>query len=228
MAAPALTPAEKAVAPDPGETGMLTLMQWLSPAFPLGSFAWSHGLEWAIARGIIHDAGSLHGWLADVVEYGSGRNDAILLALALAEGANHAALTGWAKALAPARERLAETLAQGTAFTATTNALTGRACPPAPLPVALGRAAAGLGVAPVRVVALYLHSFVSALVQAGVRFLPLGQTEGQQVLARLHAPIARVAARAVTAGLDDLASAGFGSDMAAMQHETMDVRLFKS
>jgi len=214
---------EAALAPD---SALMVLVQWLSPAFPVGGYAYSHGLEWAISAGLIKDAAGLQGWLADVITHGSGRSDAVLLALALAPGADHAALAAYASALAPARERLTETLGQGRAFTLATNALLGADHPPAPLPVAVGRAAASLGLPVERVLALYLHSFASTLVQGAVRFVPLGQTEGQQVLAALHPVISRVAGWAATAGLDDLGSAGFGSDMAAMAHEGMEVRIF--
>ncbi|AMY69399.1 urease accessory protein UreF [Frigidibacter mobilis] len=216
---------ETAPAPD---SALMTLVQWLSPAFPVGGYAYSHGLEWAISAGLIRDAAALQGWLADVIGFGSGRSDAVLLALALAPGADHAALAAYAGALAPAKERLTETAEQGRAFTLATNALLGAEHPPAPLPVAVGRAAAGLGLPVERVLALYLHSFASSLVQGAVRFVPLGQTEGQQVLASLHPVISQVASWAATAGLDDLGSAGFGSDMAAMAHEGMEVRIFRS
>ncbi|GGH45780.1 urease accessory protein UreF [Frigidibacter albus] len=217
--------AEAALAPD---SALMTLVQWLSPAFPVGGYAYSHGLEWAISAGLVADAAGLQGWLADVIAHGSGRSDAVLLALALAPGADHAALAAYAGALAPAKERLTETLEQGRAFTLATNALLCADHPPAPLPVAVGRAAAGLGLPVERVLALYLHSFASSLVQGAVRFVPLGQTEGQQVLAALHPVISRIANWAATAGLDDLGSAGFGSDMAAMAHEGMEVRIFRT
>lgn len=207
---------------------LMTLVQWLSPAFPVGGYAYSHGLEWAISSGLVRDAAGLRGWLADIIAHGSGRSDAVLLALALAPGADHAALAAYGRALAPAQERLTETMDQGRAFTLAINALSGADHPPAPLPVAVGRAAAGLGLPVERVVALYLHSFASSLVQGAVRFVPLGQTEGQQVLAALHPVIGQVAGWAATAGLDDLGSAGFGSDMAAMAHEGMEVRIFRS
>ncbi|MDP3340220.1 urease accessory protein UreF [Frigidibacter sp.] len=211
-----------------GDSALMTLVQWLSPAFPVGGYAYSHGLEWAISARLIKDAAGLQGWLADVIAHGSGRSDAVMLALALAPGADHAALAAYASALTPAKERLTETLEQGRAFTLATNALLGADHPPAPLPVAVGRAAACLGLPVERVLALYLHSFASTLTQGAVRFIPLGQTEGQQVLAALHPVISRVAAWAANASLDDLGSAGFGSDMAAMAHEGMEVRIFRS
>ncbi|MFC2968166.1 urease accessory protein UreF [Acidimangrovimonas pyrenivorans] len=208
--------------------GLLTLTQWLSPAFPLGGFAYSHGIEWAVAAGEIADAAGLQRWLEGVLAEGAGRGDAILLAQALRPGVDHAALDALGRALAPSRERLAEVLEQGAALTRTTNALLGLEHDPAVLPVALGRAAQGLEVAPEQAIALYLQSFAGNLVLAGVRFVPLGQTEGQAVLAALQPLILRLAAEAAAAPLEALGSAALRSDLAAMKHETMDVRIFRT
>lgn len=209
-------------------TDLLTLVQWLSPAFPTGGFAYSHGLEAAIADGQVVDAGGLRQWLAEVLEFGAGRQDAILLVMALKPGADHAALDQLARALQPSQERLTETLDQGTAFARTVSSLTGRALPARCLPVALGEAASTLALDSEQVVGLYLHSFASNLTSVAMRFMPLGQEAGQGVLGNLHPLIADLAASAVLWTLDDLGSAALGADMAAMQHETMDVRIFRT
>lgn len=210
------------------EAGLLTLVQWLSPAFPVGGYAYSHGLEAAIASGKVQTAAALEGWIAILLAEGAGRNDAILLAEALKPRADLPALAALAGALAASRERLVETQEQGRALLATTNALRGEDYPPMPYPVALGAAAAPLGLPVAQVLALYLHAFASNLVQAGVRFIPLGQTEGQRALAALHPVIQRVAHDAATAGLEGLGGGALRSDLAAMQHETMDVRIFRT
>lgn len=210
------------------EAGLLTLVQWLSPAFPVGGYAYSHGLEAAIASGQVRTAADLEGWIATILTEGSGRNDAILLAEALKPGADLPALAALAEALAASRERLVETQEQGRALLATTNALTGDDHLPMPYPVALGAAAAPLGLPIAQVLALYLHAFALNLVQAGVRFIPLGQTEGQRALAGLHPVIQRAAREAAVAGLNGLGGGALRSDLAAMQHETMDVRIFRT
>ncbi len=209
-------------------SGLLTLVQWLSPAFPTGAFACSHGLEWVIAAGEVKDAGSLQNWLSDIVTYGAGRQDAILLAHALRPDADHPALDDLARALAPSAERLAETLDQGVAFAATVAAMTGRNLPARALPVAVGQAAQKLALPTDQVLALYLQGFVANLVSAAVRFVPLGQTEGQVVLAALHPLIHRIAEDAAGANLDDIGTCALRADLAAMQHETMDVRVFRT
>jgi urease accessory protein len=205
------------------DASLLRLVQWLSPAFPVGSYAYSHGLEWAIAAGEVTTAEELRGWIGAILTEGAGRTDAILLAHALRPATDLAALSELAQALAASSERLVETLDQGRALGQTLGAPESL-----PYPLALGRAARGLGLPVDQVLALYLHAFASTLVQAGVRFIPLGQTEGQGVLAALHPVILAVAKEATEQGLDQIGSGAFRGDLAAMRHETMDVRIFRT
>ena len=204
-------------------TDLLTLTQWLSPAFPLGSFAYSHGLEQVIADGHVPDAAGLQVWLEETLRFGAGRVDAVLLCQALG-GAD---VADTARALATSRERWEETLAQGTAFAQTLGKM-GHKVNPAALPVALGEAARGLDLVPADVAQLYLHAFTSNLVSVAVRFVPLGQSEGQAVLAALHPVLAEVAEAAAKTDLTQIGSAALMSDIAAMRHETLDVRLFRT
>lgn len=209
-------------------TALLTLVQWLSPAFPTGGFAYSSGLEWAIAAGTVRDAAGLQDWLAHLLDRGPAQADAVLLCAALRPGADLDALDARARALAASRERLVETLDQGRALTQTTNALTGADHPPRALPVALGAAAAPLGLAVEQVAQLFLQAWAGNLVQAAVRFVPLGQTAGQAVLAALQPAIVAAAARAAATAPEEIATAAHAADLAAMRHETMDVRIFRT
>ncbi|MCC6008051.1 MAG: urease accessory protein UreF [Rhodobacteraceae bacterium] len=230
-------------APPPGtESGLLRLAQILSPAFPVGGFAYSHGMEWVIREGDIHDAESLAAWLAEVLEHGAGRNDAILIAatLALPDDADDAAfdtLGDLARALAASPERDGESMAMGAALGATLAGMRAAgempeehmpAPPPLPWPVALGRAARGLGLPPRLVCALALQAFASNLVTIAVRFVPLGQTEGQRVLAGLAPLIQRLAEEAAQADPGGLGGAAFRGDLAAQLHETMQPRIFRT
>ncbi|MBE3638636.1 urease accessory protein UreF [Mangrovicoccus algicola] len=207
---------------------LLTLVQWLSPSFPLGSFAFSHGLEHAISSGVIRDGAALADWLGDLVSHGSGRCDAVLLARVLA-GGDPAAADALARALAAAPERSRESLVQGRAFLATTNAILGTDWPEMVLPVAVGLQARRLSLAPETVIGLYLQGFAANLVLGAVRLIPLGQTEGQKVIARLAPAIAALAAElARDPGDGALWSATPLADLAAMAHEHQEVRLFRS
>ncbi|PQO24362.1 urease accessory protein UreF [Rhodobacteraceae bacterium WD3A24] len=214
--------------PEKLQAGLLDLVQWLSPAFPLGAFAYSHGLEWAIDAGEVRDGETLRLWLEAALTSGAGRNDAILAFHALRGHPPPAELAEIAEAMAPARERLEEMRAQGAAFCRTVAALTGRDLAPAPLPVSLGVAARALGLDEATIVTQMLQAFCSNLVAAGVRFVPLGQTEGQRVLRALHPTILRVCAQARTAPLSALGGAFLRGDMAAMHHETQTTRIFRT
>lgn len=224
-------------APMPMNTGtppmtidILTLAQWLSPSFPVGAFAYSHGLETAIQNGTIQTAADLQTWLADVLEFGSGRSDCILLRAAYACDTSAAVrcVDATAAAFAPGAERLRETQLQGAAFSATTAAIWPGDQPDLCYPVAIGWAARRLGLDPGLCTALYLQSFASSLVSVAVRAVPLGQTQGQAVLAHLAPLCQSVADQTKDATLNDLQSTAFMSDIAAMRHETLEHRIFRS
>ncbi|MGF1446652.1 MAG: urease accessory protein UreF [Pikeienuella sp.] len=209
------------------QAAIAKLAAWLSPAYPVGAFAYSHGLEWAIGAGEIADAPTLEVWIGDLIAHGAGRSDAILLARAHAMPLDQdpAAL---AAALQPSAERHAETMNQGAAFAETTAAAWGPALAPAPYPVAIGRASAAHGIPVQAAAALYLQGFASNLVSVGIRLIPIGQTAGQQVLAALMPLIQQVAEEAVAAPITGLGGAAFRADIASMRHETQRTRLFRS
>jgi urease accessory protein len=291
------------------ERALLRLLTWLSPAFPVGAFSYSHGLERAIEEGLVGDRASLVGWLGELLQRGSAWNDAVLLAESWRE-----ALAGdcggtaeLAEALAGSRERHMETMLQGDAFRQALTAWArpgesglnsrlgpspsalradtsppeggedesgarrpsfppgtggevscprvrplagprtgsawrrggrhGRAGSPGksnaaelglPYPVAVGAAAAAGGIVLEPALVAYLHAFVSNLVQAAVRLVPLGQSDGVAALAALEGTILGTAARASASTLDDLGSAAFMSEIMAMRHETQYSRVFRS
>lgn len=209
------------------EAARLALAQYLSPAFPVGGFAWSQGLEYAMDRGLATRA-TLVDWLADWLDHGSGWTDAVLVSLALRPDADHARLDDLARAACVSAQRLSETVEQGTAFAANIAALTGATSPPASLPVAFGRHCAALPLPCPEIIAAFLQAQAAGLISATVRFLPLGPVEGQAMLARLQPAILAAAQRAAPADEGDLCSATWGADIAAMRHETMQVRIFRS
>lgn len=211
------------------QPGLLALVQWLSPAFPTGAFAYSHGLEVAIADGRINNSETLGAWLGTILSHGSGWQDAVLLNAGLeADSHRFEELGTVARALQPGSARLTETSDQGRAFAQTVSALAGTAQPSRPLPLAVAAAARPLALPRADVIALYLHGFASNLVTIAVRAVPLGQTEGQKLLASLHPRILSLAEQASTSTLEDLGSAAFASDLASMTHETLQPRLFRT
>jgi urease accessory protein len=218
------------------------LMAWLSPAYPVGAFSYSSGIEWAVEAGDITDAATLLDWLGAMLRDGSGFCDAVFFAqahraAAAADDKTLAAVAELAAAFAPSKERHLETTAQGNAFIEATRA----AWPCEALdrlkrvwdgavayPVAVGVAAAGHGVTLEPALAAYLQAVAANLVSAGVRLIPLGQTDGQRVLAALEPVVADTAKRALATQLDDIGSAAFRADLATARHETQYTRLFRS
>lgn len=211
-------------------TDVLTLTQWLSPSFPVGAFAYSHGLETAIQSGAITTADDLQTWLADVLEHGSGRNDCILLQMAHASTAPEELkhINDTAMAFAASKERLRETQLQGAAFCQTVTAVWDHQTDELTYPVAVGAAAARMGFDVTLTTQMYLHAFTSNLVSAAVRAVPLGQTEGQAVLSALTPLCKKIALNTKDPTLDDLHSTAFLSDIAAMRHETLQPRIFRT
>lgn len=220
------------------------LLAWLSPAFPVGSYAYSHGLEWAIEDGSVRDATTLTAWLADILKNGAGHNDAILFleawqAATAGDGDRLQTAAEIGAAFQPSRERHLETTAQGRAFIAAVEAawpserLGGLAAAlpagaPLPYPVAVAIASAAHGIAAIPALGAMLHGFVANVVSAGVRAIPIGQTDGLRVIAALGPVIDAVTAVAATATLDDLGGAALRADIASMKHETQYTRLFRS
>ena len=216
----------------PQPQDLLCLLAWLSPGFPTGAFAYSHGLEWAVEAGDISDANTVQDWVADILAHGAGRNDAILLRHAHRAAYTPAALSelaALAAAVAPSRERLAETLDQGTAFLRAAQAWDCPALPsPIAYPVAVGALAGWHRIEEHATAAAYLQAFATNLISAAVRLVPLGQTAGLQVLAAIQPSILRIANETADAALDDIGGCAFRADLAAMRHETQYTRLFRS
>jgi urease accessory protein len=217
-------------------------MTWMSPAYPVGAFSYSGGIEWAAEAGDVCDAATLTGWLAGMIRHGGVGCDAAVFChayRAAADGDDEAlAVTAeLAAALAGSKERFLETTAQGQAFAQITQAawatpaldrLTAASDGPLAYPVAVAVACAGHGIALVPALQAFLHGVVSNLVSAGVRLIPLGQTDGQRALAALEAAVAQAVERALATALDDIGSATLRADIAAMRHETQYTRLFRS
>lgn len=208
----------------------MTLTQWFSPAFPIGAFAYSHGLETAIKSGQVATSGDLQTWLSDVLEHGTGRNDCILLRAAYAceDEAALGEVNAAASAFAGSAERLKEAVLQGAAFAKTTNAIWDGEAPNCTNPVAVGYAARRLDLPEGLTASMYLQAFASNLVSAAVRLVPLGQTEGQATLTALTPLCAKVASDTEVADIDDLHSTAFLSDIAAMKHEILTHRIFRT
>lgn len=224
---------------------LIRLLAWLSPSFPIGGYTYSHGVERAVEGGLVRDRATLTEWVAFILEHGAGRSDAVLFAAAhRAVATNNETAFMWAleraDAMRASRETALESAAQGTAFLSTVAAawplpgldrwaalIKDASRPPAhAVAVALCSALAGIPLD--QALVGFLHAVAANLVSAGVRLVPLGQTDGQRALAALEPVAARVAAWAATASPDDLGSCAPMVDWTSMTHETQYTRLFRS
>jgi urease accessory protein len=204
----------------------LRAVQYLSPAFPIGAFAYSQGLEYAISAELVTDSASLQNWISAQILHGSARADAILIARA--RQGDWDDLADLAYALAPSLERALELREMGRAYGVQISALMGQEFPALPLPVAIGLSMRDLNLPSTDILALYLQGFAAQMVSVGVRFIPLGQSAGQAVLAALGTDILQTAQYAANAALADISSSTLGADMAQMLHETQDVRIYRT
>jgi len=224
---------------------LLRLQSWLSPAFPTGAYSYSHGLEWAVEAGYINDRKSLVDWLEADLSYGSGRNEAIFFSEAwrCAIDDDRAKLYEIAELAAAFRgtsEFALETSQQAAACLTTlrqvwpdslldwlSETLRQHRIQPA-LAVVLGVRSATQTIPASIGLPAYVQSYTANLVTAGVRLVPLGQTDGQLAIAELEQAILAASMEAERATIDDLGSAAFMVDLASMEHETQYTRLFRS
>jgi urease accessory protein len=217
-------------------------MTWMSPAYPVGAFSYSSGIEWAVEAGEIASAETLRTWLATMIQQGSVLCDAALFAHAhraatAGDDEALAAIAELAAALAGSKERFLETTAQGQAFrditcaawpTPTLDRLAAGWRGPLAYPIVVAAACAGHGIALDPALHAFLHSVVSNLISAGMRLIPLGQTDGQRVLAALETEITMAAERARAIAFDEVGTTTPRADIASMRHETQYTRLFRS
>jgi urease accessory protein len=233
---------ERTKAADLETTALYRLMIWLSPAYPVGAFSYSSGIEWAVEAGDITSAATLRGWIESMLTLGAGLSDGIFFAQthrAVVGGdiAGLVTLAELAAAFVPSRERHLETTTLGRAFVEVTQAAWPCAAlvkfrevwdGPIAYPVAVGVACAGHDIPLPPALHAFLTAVVSNWISAGVRLIPLGHTDSQRLLQALEPAITAAAQGALAAEPDDLGSATFRADLAGIRHETQYTRLFRS
>jgi urease accessory protein len=212
----------------PEASQLLLLLNWMSPSFPTGNFAYSHGLEWEIAERRIVSAEDVLHWIADVLSQGSGWNDAVLFAACWENDAGQ--VNELALALCSSSERYRESTQLGSSFVAAARVYIAAEWPEGEIayPVAAALACRAAGVDRESAITAYAHGFASALVSVAVRLVPLGQNAGLHVLKQLMPVIAKTAVRASRATLAGLGSCTLSADIAAMHHETLEPRVFRT
>lgn len=210
------------------QQSLLLLLNWMSPTFPIGSFAYSHGLEQAIADGRLRDAGDVKSWIGDLLQFGSGWNDAVLFSQCWTMNAG--IVNEHALALCSSAERYLETSQLGRNFSVAAAVWTGEARREEVMayPVAAAVACKSFGIPQDQALVAFLQGFSAATVSVAVRLVPIGQTKGLEILRDLSATIAEVVKRAQQATLDDLGSSCIMADIASMKHESLQPRIFRS
>ncbi len=214
----------------PTDADILTLTQWLSPAYPVGGFAYSHGLEAAIDEGAVTSSQDTEAWISDVLEHGSGWNDAVFVVAAYsAQGKDE--LTNVdviARAFCASSERLMETKLLGQAFGTVTGDVWELDLSQFSYPVSIGQAASLQNLPILLTTKMFLQAFASNLVACATRLVPLGQTDAQRLIRNLTPLCERIALSAQEADLDQLSLTAFLSDIASMKHETQYSRIFRT
>ena len=219
------------------------LLAWLSPAYPIGAFSYSHGVETAVEEGFITDRVSLVGWLQTVLTDGTGRVDGALFAAAwraadAKDWKTFDAIAERAAAWRGTSEMALESRQQGGSFLSITknawkhpdlDAAHARLAGEIALPVAVALASAVHGIALEMALSGYLHAFTANLISAALRTVPLGQSDGQLALAALEAYVNQTARAAMAVqSLDEVGTATPLLDWCSLKHETQYTRLFRS
>lgn len=223
------------------DADLYRLLSWTSPGYPTGAYSYSHGLEWAVETGTVHDVASVVDYIDAVLRRGGGWIDAVLFAHAWRQAGDAAAIDALAELAAAFRgsaETALESQQQGLSFLTVTAEVA-----PHPLLAAYRQRQAGRPLAHALVMALacaahgialqpallaHLHGVAANLVSAALRLVPLGQTDGQRATERLLESVSAVARLAPQCALDDLGTAAPRLDFCSLHHETQYTRLFRS
>lgn len=219
----------------------IRLLSWLSPAFPIGGFAYSQGFETAIAKGAITTIEDVAHWVEGLLHAGAIKADAIALCLAARavwqdDPEGFAAIAELVLALQVSSERDKETREQAQSLLISARAwpvampdwLTEALARPIALPVAFGGLAGVHGIDVPSACAGYVNAFVSQQISVAIRLVPLGQSDGLALLAQLEPKIAALAQSAQQATIEDIGTIGYGADIASLTHEDLSVRIFRS
>ena len=201
------------------------LLSWFSPSFPIGSFNFSHGLEAAIEYQFVYDKISLEEWIKHLIINGTGKTDSILLTNAY----NGEAVNELAFALCPSKERWIETSNLGKAFCKNIRENWGyKIDKNLAYPIAIGKAGLYFKIPLEKLLIAFLQSFVSNLINVGIKHIPLGQSEGQKILINFLPVIERQTNILKIAKVSDLGSSAFLSDLSSMYHETLNNRIYQT
>lgn len=217
----------------------LRLYQLISPALPIGGFTYSQGLEWAVEARWVHDKASFAQWLDSLLAHSIATLDLpILLRLHHACGnADWLAVKQWCNYLLASRETMElrkEERQRGAALL--------KLLPDLGIDIPVGQreslaatqlagmalAATQWGISAEKACSGYAWSWLESTVMAGVKLIPLGQTQGQQLTLALAEKIPSALDFASAVSDSEIGSSTPAQAIASSRHETQYTRLFRS
>jgi len=220
-------------------TALPQLLRLASPMLPVGAYAYSQGMEWAVEEGVIADEASALAWIADLLRFNVGTLEAPVWRRLYRAWQEHdvEAARHWNERFIAIRETAelrAETLQMGGALKAVLDAtheinsgLLDQIESPA-FPTAFSFAAHGLGVPLREGLTGYLWAWGENQVSAAMKLVPLGQSSGQRILVKLIALLPEIADNALGMQEDNLSNFSPALAIASSRHESQYTRLFRS
>jgi urease accessory protein len=226
----------------PSATNLLSLLQLASPALPIGAYSYSEGIEALVHSGQIASAEVFGQWVEAELQRGAIRLEAAVMGRAFQawqqnEGAALEHWNNWLSAVRDGEELRLQSWQMGRSLLRLVGDLEPTGLDPLPealrtgscnFAIAFGITAALWQLSLPETTLVFLHSWAANLISAGVRLVPLGQTEGQRLLRRLADPLQQSAAGIQGLTDDQLFACSWGLSLASMAHETQYSRLFRS
>jgi urease accessory protein len=219
--------------------GLLRLLQLASPMLPVGAYAYSQGLEWAVESGWVRDEASAAGWIGGVLGQGPAQLEAPVLARLYRAWANDdlAQVHHWSRYLDAAREsgelqaearQLGESLAVLLTQLGVEAARDWKEIEYAGFPTMFALAAMHYRV-PLPETALgYLWAWCENQVAAAMKLVPLGQAAGQRILSALIGQLPAAVERGLALTDDEIGVLTPRLAIGSARHETQYTRLFRS
>jgi len=214
----------------------IALLQAFDPLFPTGAYTMSGGMETYTQKGLVQDKFNLVAYLKAqlyILPYGDlgvcaktaeGEDFILMDSLCAAMKQPFEIRTGSEK-LCARFLKAQETLCDYPSLAAYRQAIRQEKCR-GHYPVAAGLFMRDLNADMDEALELYCYSLLSQTVNHAVKLIPLGQSDGQSALFEAMRLIPAAVQKAMAASVDDLGACGCGFDLRAMQHETLQGRLY--
>lgn len=217
---------------------LLYLLQLTSPTLPVGAYSYSEGIETLVTKQIITNKETLKTWIIQSLKYGSIRIESAVMLRAYHKFNDLEGLIKWNHWLSATREtkelrqqswQMGQSLLKLlTELQPEIKPISRSLYPYCNYAIIFGIAGAIWKISTQELLLGYLQSWSSNLISAGLRLIPLGQTDGQKILIKLHDDLMQATQDILELKDADLSGWGWGLSLASMQHETLYTRLFRS